>query len=179
MVLLINIMRSSAKVFLFFSLGCLGISQGLPSAKQIAIELLAHPNIVLAESHVSEVTDLATARDNIQQTADGKPAQRSAYDNAPGGTVALEQRMLWGLRMIADRFKLRVSEIAGGSHSPNSRHYAGLAFDLNQINGVDVSETNNSVAGVQKICRALGATEALGPGDAGHGGHVHCAWSRR
>ena len=87
--------------------------------------------------------------------------------------------MLWGLRMIADRFKLRVSEIAGGSHSLNSRHYAGLAFDLNQINGADVSDTNSSIVGVQKMCRALGATEVLGPDDAGHGGHVHCAWSRR
>jgi hypothetical protein len=27
-------------------------------------------------------------------------------------------------------------------------------------------------------CRALGATEVLGPGDQGHDDHIHAAWPR-
>jgi hypothetical protein len=66
----------------------------------------------------------------------------------------------------------------GGSHSPTSRHYAGISADFNVIDGVHISAAHAKVPAFKKLCRALGATEVLGPGDSGHTTHVHAAWPR-
>ncbi|ASN83218.1 hypothetical protein DFI_18650 (plasmid) [Deinococcus ficus] len=86
--------------------------------------------------------------------------------------------MLYGLLRIADKYRLRVTDLAGGSHEPNSRHYLGVAFDADTINGVRVSKNNPSYAEVMRLCRLYGATEILGPGKAGHSYHIHCAWPK-
>ena len=72
-----------------------------------------------------------------------------------------------------------LGEIAGGSHSKNSRHYAGVALDVNVINGKRVSRLHADYQRFMKMARDLGATEVLGPGDKGHDGHVHIAWPRK
>jgi hypothetical protein len=44
------------------------------------------------------------------------------------------------------------------------------------INGKPVNSGNPHVRDFMKKCRDLGATQVLGPGDAGHSTHVHAAW---
>ena len=148
---------------------------------QIATRIQGSGSIGLLNFHVSGVVDGATAQANINDTAAGRAARRSSYGNAPGGAVFLDTRMLCGmLRLAADfGYSFRVTEIAGGSHSPNSRHYAGIAFDIDTLNGARVSSNNTAVQGFMSRCRALGATEVLGPGSAGHSTHIHCSWSRQ
>ncbi|WMT58763.1 peptidoglycan-binding domain-containing protein [Truepera radiovictrix] len=148
----------------------------------LAQRILASGNITLwPYSPVSSSSsDGADARSNIRDTASGGPARRSSYGTAPGGSVYLDPRMLSGMLRAAETYRFRVTSIAGGSHSATSRHYAGLAYDTDVINGVSVGARGRDavVAGFMRLCRELGADEVLGPGDAGHWGHVHCAWPR-
>jgi chitosanase len=146
------------------------------SAAALARRILDDPHISLATGHVSGVRDQATVKQNIQDTAAGRQAQRSAYGNAPGGSVALDGRMLSGLLSLAHDYSFSVSELVGGSHSPHSRHYAGVTADINIINGLAVQPHHRDVPAFMAQCRALGATEVLGPGDPDHDNHVHAAW---
>lgn len=144
----------------------------------MAAEIRDHPNIKLATVHVSGVADQANARQNIEDTAAGRPAKRSSYGNAPGGTVQLDRDMLSCMLDLADTYRFSVSEIAGGSHSSNSRHYAGIAFDVNIINGEHVRAGHPDQMAFRTHCRNLGGTEVLGPGVAHHSTHIHAAWPR-
>lgn len=148
------------------------------SPATLAQSILDNPRISLATGHVSGIQDHATARHNIQDTAAGGQAQRSDYDNAPGGSVSLDTRMLQGVLSLAQDYSFSVSELVGGSHSSNSRHYAGITADFNIINGQHVSPGHPDVADFMERCRDLGATEVLGPGVQGHSNHVHAAWPR-
>jgi hypothetical protein len=148
------------------------------SAPALATRILANARIVLATVHSSGVTDQANARQTMNDTAAGSAAHRSSYGNAPGGTVRLEEHMLGGMLALAETFAFQVTETCGGSHSPNSRHYAGVAFDVNEINGRHVGADHPEVGAFKQACRDLGATEVLGPGDPGHSTHVHSAWPR-
>lgn len=152
-----------------------------PSTSQLAQQVLNHPNILLWQYSpiASGTSDGADALNNIRDIAVGLSARRSSYGNAPGGTVNLNPRMLQGMLQLADTYNIRITSIAGGSHSPTSRHYAGVAFDIDKINGTPVNFSNPDYQALMRRCRALGATEVLGPGDAGHNTHVHCAWPRR
>jgi hypothetical protein len=128
---------------------------------------------------VSGRYDGASALDNINQSAAGYAAKRSSYGTAPGGYVWLDSRMLRAMRDLAKRgYTFRVTALAGASHSSNSRHYAGLAFDIDQINGQKVGYGNPYWRTFLKRCRELGATETLGPGDRGHSTHIHAAWAK-
>ena len=150
------------------------------SRRQLAQRILNHPNIALwAYSPTdSNSTDGADALSNIRDTAAGRAAKRSSYENAPGGSVYLDTRMLDGLLKLAKVYRVQITSIAGGSHSPTSRHYAGIAFDVNVINGVHVTSSNPYYQALMQLSRTLGATEVLGPGYPGHDTHVHCAWPR-
>jgi len=148
------------------------------TVQQLANLIKKNPNIHLANSHVSGRNDTATPQQEIDQAADGNAVDRSHYENAPGGTTNLDRDMLTGMNDIGKDHDIDVSEIAGGSHSGNSRHYAGLGFDVTSIDGVPVSSTNPYDAGVMQDGRDLGATEVLGPGSPGHSGHIHLAWPR-
>jgi hypothetical protein len=123
--------------------------------------------------------DGATPADNIRDAAAGREANRSNYGTAPGGTVSLKHDLLYGMQKLKERYDhtYRVTSIAGGSHSSGSRHYAGVAFDVDRVNGQEVSYTYPHRT-FQQHCRDLGATEVLGPGDTGHSTHIHCAWPR-
>jgi hypothetical protein len=142
----------------------------------LAATILRSHRISLATSHVSGVRDNATARDNIVDTAHGRRAHRSCYGTAPCGSVYLDVAMLRGMLALRHGFTFRVSEIAGGSHVAGSRHYAGKAFDVDILDGQAVSASNPHFRSFMARCRALGATEVLGPGDPGHATHLHCAW---
>ena len=148
------------------------------SAATLAASILAHPGISLATTHVSGMQDQATVRQNIEDTAAGRLARRSSYGNAPGGALHLDTRLLAGLLALAERYTFSVAELAGGSHNAHSRHYAGIAADINIINGSRVSAAHPDVVPFQTKCRDLGATEVLGPGHTGHATHIHAAWPR-
>ncbi|MDX8501924.1 murein L,D-transpeptidase catalytic domain family protein [Mesorhizobium sp. VK4C] len=145
---------------------------------QLAQSILDSSRIVLARIHPSGRLDSATAYRNIVDTAAGRAANRSSYGTAPGGTVHLVSSMLQGLVSLADDYELSISELCGGEHSKNSRHYVGCAADIVSIDGQEVNDKNPYVAAFRKRCRDLGATEILGPGDPGHSSHVHAAWPR-
>lgn len=147
-------------------------------AHGLAARILGHGGITLATAHVSGVNDQATARRNVEDVAAGGAAHRSAYGTAPGGTVPLDVRLLTGLLALASDTTFTVSELVGGSHNSNSRHYAGVAADISVINGRRVGATHPDAAGFQQRCRNLGATEVLGPGRPGHATHIHAAWPR-
>ncbi len=144
------------------------------AAAKTASDILSSGNIILASSHISGVQDNATALKNIQDTAQGNSASLSNYQNAPGGTVALNQSMLNALLEISKTYRISVSEIAGGSHSANSSHYKGTAFDINSVNGVHMTSGNQYTSAIMNLCRQLGATEVLD--ETASANHVHCAW---
>jgi hypothetical protein len=144
----------------------------------VASEILKNAKIELLDSHASGNVDDATALDNITDTSKGKNAKRSSYGSAPGGTIALNIGMLEGLLGLATTYSIGVSEIAGGEHSPNSRHYVGVAFDAYKINGKKVDKNHPDFKNLMADAKAAGATEVLGPGDTGHDTHVHAAWPR-
>jgi len=136
------------------------------SSQAAASAILNNANITLQTVHVSGVRDSATARQNIVDTAAGRPAARSSYQGAPGGTVALSSRMLTALQQIGSEGRIRVSEIAGGSHTAGSKHYSGVAFDIDQYG-------TRGASGIVTRCKQLGATYAAFE----NGNHVHCQWA--
>jgi hypothetical protein len=148
------------------------------SAPILAQRILNNNNITLATAHASGVNDNATAEQNILDTSAGLEAARSDYGNAPGGTVGLDSEMLRGLLDLAEVFQFSVSELAGGSHSRTSRHYAGVAADINIINNSRVSSNHPDIVEFMEAARSFGATEVLGPGDPNHDTHIHIAWPR-
>lgn len=148
------------------------------SAPALAGRILANPRIQPATGHVSGVEDMANARQNLVDTAAGNRACRSSYGTAPGGTVALDTRLLSGILALADEFGVSISELAGGSHNPSSRHYVGVAVDFNRINGRPVGASHPDLPAFKQLCRDLGVTELRAPGDLHHDTHVHAAWPR-
>ena len=153
-----------------------GAAEDPMNAAVIAEKILSSPRIKLATTHVSGVVDEANAYQNMEDIAAGHAAHRSSYGGAPGGTVALDLSMMNGLLGLAERHSFVVSELCGGSHNPNSRHYAGLAFDINEINGKPVRAGHPDLEAFKALCRKLGATEVWGPGQPHHATHVHAGW---
>ena len=149
------------------------------SRRTLAQSLLANPNVEFANYHVSGRRDNATAFDNMNQTAKGLPAACSSYGRAPGGTTTLSTDMLRAMNVLAKQgYKFHVTAIAGSSHSSRSRHYLGVAIDINEINGVHVGYGKPYWKEFIRKCEAMGATETLGPGDPAHSTHIHVAWPR-
>jgi zinc D-Ala-D-Ala carboxypeptidase len=153
-------------------------SSGGGTRAQLAATIRDSSRIGLATYHTSGVSDSAFARTEIVDTANGLAAKRSSYENAPGGSVYLDTRLLNGMITLSQSWSYFVTEIAGGSHSVGSRHYDGVAVDVGTINGSGVSSSNPYQSAFRSKCSSLGATEVLGPGDSGHSTHIHCAWPR-
>ena len=154
-----------------------GSSAAISVRKALASSLLDDLKVGLANFHVSGRHDSATAIDNIRHAAAGRRSHRSRYQRAPGGAVYLDTRMLRTLKILArEGYSFRVTELAGGSHSPKSGHYGGTAFDVDYINGIKVGWGNPYFRRFMKRCRQLGARETRGPGDSGHRSHVHVEW---
>ena len=149
------------------------------SRQRLAVSLLENPNAEFANYHVSGRRDNATALDNMKQTAAGFPAACSTYGRAPGGCTHLSTQMLHAMDVLAKQgYRFHVTSIAGSSHSSRSRHYLGVAFDINRINGVPVRHGSAHWREFIRKCEAMGATETLGPGDPAHSTHIHVAWPR-
>ncbi len=126
--------------------------------------------------------DNASAQQNLHDISSGRPMQTSHYGNAPvgNGPVTPNPRLVDTLTRLGRDFHFRITEIAGGSHSPRSRHYTGDAFDVDRINGMPVNrQTINSPTFQQfrRIAEAMGA-RVLGPGFPGHDTHFHFEFGR-
>jgi RHS repeat-associated protein len=131
-----------------------------------------------APSNPRFANDLANADDNIRDAAAGRQAHTSVYGDAQGRLVTLDIRLLRMLDRLSQQYTFEVSEITGGDHSTNSRHYAGIAIDIVRINGVPVNSKNPHYRAFMQKARALGATEVLGPGNKYHGTHIHLGLPR-
>lgn len=162
-------------------------NDGLPNPGQGAVvsdrllakRILTHAgSIDLYNVQVSGRNDGADSRSNITAVANGQMAKRSCYGNAPCGHTRLDPRMLQAMVILKQvhGYSFRVTSIAGGSHSRNSRHYRGGSFDVDIINGSRVASNRTRARQFMQVCRNLGATEVLGPGNRGHSSHVHCSW---
>src|SRR4051794_37117162 len=142
----------------------------------LALQVLLNPKIQLARGHVSGVRDRATPSHNAVHQMFEHLAQRSHYEKAPGGMVSLDVRMLRALLELSRFYSFSITELAGGSHSKGSEHYAGRAFDVNVINGTRVSITHPTYREFMHDSRQLGADHVLGPPQKGHATHVHASW---
>jgi hypothetical protein len=165
---------------LFSSCGSLPAVDRRTANASLAKEVLDHPKITLMRKQISGRVDSASSYHNIASVANGYRASRSNYGRAPGGYTKLRRKMLTTMLYLADRkgYSYRVTSIAGGSHSRKSRHYAGIAFDVDMINGRKVGYGNPYYKAFVRAAKRKGATECLGPGDRNHSRHVHLAWPR-
>lgn len=147
------------------------------SSAALARQLLTKRGITYATKHSETVDPRSTAYRNIHDMAKGIGAATSANSHVGYKRVPLDPRMLRALITLHDRYgyKLKISEFVGGVHGKNSRHYRGLSFDANFINGIHVG-SGAPHKKVMKLCTTLGATEVRGPGDPNHNTHIHCAW---
>lgn len=121
--------------------------------------------------------------DNIKDAAQGKLINLSNYQNAPGGQVKLQEKTIALLYELSKTYTFSVSELGGGSHSVGSKHYSGLAVDINIINGQQVSSTHPDLVSfwqdAAKIANKLGGNKILGPGsDANHATHFHIQFKK-
>ncbi|XP_038067598.1 uncharacterized protein LOC119737366 [Patiria miniata] len=148
------------------------------TVKSLACQVQSHSRITLLANnkHLNPLgaDDGADAASNIRDTCNGKPAKLSSYccssGCAPGGSVCLSAKALQYLLDVANAgYNFQVNAITGACHSTTSRHYRGTAVDLQIFSG------SNYAAWMSK-CSAAGAAENLGPGNAGHSTHTHCAF---
>lgn len=154
-----------------------GAAIGAGTRTEAAKKILADKGISLLKSHVSGKKHAAsTAYQNVVDTSKGKKASTSPWSHVGVKKVNLSAEMLTGMVSLGKTYSYRVTTIAGGAHSKTSFHYVGHAVDVDRIDGKAVNSGNSKVAKFKKACRSLGADEILGPGDAGHATHIHCAW---
>ncbi|BFZ14403.1 hypothetical protein BsWGS_17441 [Bradybaena similaris] len=140
--------------------------------QQLACDILNNyrTNLTLATVHPSGRTDNAFASLNMRDMCDGRRAARSSYScsecrssPAPGGSVCIAESVLRYLRTLLSRGRVKVNEIAGACHSCTSKHYQGLAIDLDDgPRDREFINTCNSMGG-------LGIDERS---------HIHCQFSR-
>ncbi|MEV4969265.1 peptidoglycan-binding protein [Streptomyces sp. NPDC024062] len=154
-----------------------GATKPATSSAALAHQLLNKHGITYARNHSETVDFSSTAYQNIHDMAKGIGAATSGNSHVGRKRVQLNSDMLRALITLHDKYgyKLQISEFVGGVHGKNSRHYRGLSFDANYINGVHVG-SGAPHKNVMKLCTTLGATEVRGPGDPGHNTHIHCAW---
>ncbi|MFF3356801.1 GH25 family lysozyme [Streptomyces sp. NPDC002917] len=143
----------------------------------LAKQVLNAPGITFARAHSATRDSASTAYANIVDMADGRGALTSRQSHVGARRVQLDPRMLRTLLALRNHngYRFSISEFVGGVHSANSRHYRGLAFDVNVINGKHVGSGAPANA-FMKACSAAGATEVIGPPSRGHRTHIHCAW---
>jgi zinc D-Ala-D-Ala carboxypeptidase len=125
--------------------------------------------------------DGADALSNVQDAAAGRPAKRSCSGGGlPCGTVFLQSRLLDAMVVLADQHDISyfVTAIAGGRHSVGSAHYAGLAFDVDEVDGVRINGDSAQAQKLMSACHQLGAVQVFGPSNDpwGHFDHVHCSF---
>ncbi|MEU6866372.1 hypothetical protein ABZ924_24465 [Streptomyces sp. NPDC046876] len=116
----------------------------------------------------------------MQDTAAGKAAVTSRYNDVGARRTQLDERMLNEVLQLATShgFRFNITEIAGGDQSSTSRHYAGTAFDTSVIDGTKVSGSNKVGRPVQAGLQGPGRHRDSRPRRPGQATPVHCAWPR-
>lgn len=136
--------------------------------KELACELFHSSNVKAAQSHPSGHTDNGYPYNNLRDMCNGLKASRSHYTcsecpspGAPGGTTCLSVKLLEYLVALKNKYSdIYITELCGACHSCQSRHYSGLAVDL-----------DNPPArreGYLSLCSSMG-----GWGQ-DEGNHIHC-----
>ena len=127
---------------------------GIPSgtAQELAKQILANPKITFT---------VALAKAAIQDTADGKPAKIEARCNA-GDSVSLDPILLGMILKIAATHTVGIGYITNGCHTGGSRHYAGKAIDLGQIDGKRVTGDSSDTTFMQELMNELPSGSELG-----------------
>ncbi|PIF30715.1 hypothetical protein CLU81_1162 [Flavobacterium sp. 9] len=116
------------------------INEGRKLNQVLAEKIIKGGRVTFGDSHVSNKMDKAMAQDNITDTSLGKNAKRSNYKRAPGGEIEILSELLYIMYQLSKDYTFKVSEISGADHSRNSRHYFGKAFDVSEINGLDIGQ---------------------------------------
>lgn len=116
------------------------INEGRKLNQVLAEKIIKGGRVTFGDSHVSNKMDKAMAQDNITDTSLGKNAKRSNYKRAPGGEIEILSELLYIMYQLSKDYRFKVSEISGADHSRNSRHYFGKAFDVSEINGLDIGQ---------------------------------------
>lgn len=151
------------------------------TVRSLAQDVLGDRRITLARAHAGGTRDPATAYADLVELAAGRPARRSTYGGAPGGTTPVDIRVLRAMRLLSRSATFTVSEVAGGSHAGRSAHYRGMALDITVVNGRRVGRGSGHAVAV-RACQAAGATAVWSPSYdpyGGHADHVHCDWMVR
>ena len=166
-------------------------TSGASCPMELASRILEDDRIRLAIRHPVSPVDNDSVRDNIIQTSQGLPAQRSAHRNpdtnntGPGGSVDLDSRVLGAINVIAEVYgDVFVSSLAGALHSATSFHYQGRAVDMTYIDNrrVGTDFAGRDVDDFVVLGLGLGATQVWGPGFdpfTGHDDHFHLGWPAR
>jgi RHS repeat-associated protein len=147
----------------------------------LAARLMNSNRITFSHTHPNRQhpDDMANADDNIRDAATGGMVHTSEYGHARGVMVALDPRLLTMLEQLSREYTFNIIELAGARHSGNSRHYAGIAVDITEINGIPVTASNPFYRQMMRRARELGASEVLGPGNPDHDTHLHFGMPRR
>lgn len=124
------------------------------TVKRIAQLLLEEGRVTFEKGHSSGGIDEANAFDNIKDLAAGNKAKLSDYDNVESfrkrnkhsGETEVSSTLLYVIYKLSKKYTMKISEITGGSHSPDSKHYFGLAVDINYINGQKIGQGKGSAA---------------------------------
>jgi predicted chitinase len=169
------------------SMDQIGVNEGTPGdctgAKAWA-DALKHPEIHFNSFHPSGVKDNANAKAEAVAASKGRRAERSAYEGAPGGVTCLEKGMAQFLIALADEIGgVTVNEIAGGSHSFKSSHYAGHAVDIGKVEGKRMDSSNPHLKKTVELCKRFGANWACTADKSftkcsSHKTWTHCQWNK-
>jgi RHS repeat-associated protein len=145
------------------------------SVASIAQSIKNTKNVKFAGTHPSGIIDDANAQDNINDVANGNKMYTSTYGHGEGKTVGLNEGAASAFLILAKKYKMEVSEIAGGKHtSGRSYHYKGKAFDVNFINDVHVTGSSETVKAFIKDAEAAG----FSVGEEYDAHHLHLQWNK-
>lgn len=121
---------------------------------------------------------------NLVDTANGRATARGCAGNAACGlTTTIKRELLEGMVKIVNAgHSYTVTAIAGGVHSANSDHYAGLAFDIGTFDGVFLGSPNSGHIAARNTCIAQGSNPSqtfnyTNDSSGAHNNHVHCSWN--
>jgi hypothetical protein len=145
---------------------------------------LNHPEITINSFHPSGKKDNANGKAEAEAAARGLRVSRSSYEGAPGGVTCLEKGMAQFLLALADEIgQVTVNEIAGGSHSRTSSHYAGHAIDIGKVSGRTMNSKNPHLRRTVELCKTYGANWACTADKSftkcsSHSTWTHCQWNK-
>jgi RHS repeat-associated protein len=129
-------------------------------------------NVEFATEHQSGIKDNANAQANINDAANGDKMSTSEYAHPKGAKVALNDNAANAFLSLAEKYKMSVSEIAGGKHGENSLHYQGKAYDVTHVNGNYMNKESDISKEFVDAARAVGFTVNIEY----EKNHIHLQW---